>query len=348
MFLHNNKIYEFVKQDLYQGAKEIKIETQTPNFLWTGPKIQYRQWLQATAFLKNSFDTYQAETVLQLGFNPAATADTAWIIYALPQEISKNALTVSEIESEERNKIQQRIRKKGFFPFGTMHHHCKAAAFHSQTDVEDEAQRPGLHVTLGDMHHTFFSLDAEAGEAGILCTSTNILDWVAVPKLSLEQSAVTAGLDAKKVSEYISYLQTRLLCVPGNTYPKEWDACLIEKLDVGVGYSGWPPTDDYYGTTPGVTKYKIAQARLAKEKQTTINSCSNAYAISQADATLGIDNCSECGIHIPTGQNDPVCELCGARLCESCADSWDWYDKIGNPYCDTCTKSAYPEVADSL
>jgi hypothetical protein len=45
------------------------------------------------------------------------------------------------------------ITKPGFIPVGTIHSHCDFSAFHSGTDVHDETDFDGIHVTFGHINN---------------------------------------------------------------------------------------------------------------------------------------------------------------------------------------------------
>lgn len=53
-------------------------------------------------------------------------------------------------------------RLAGYVFIGTMHSHSSMSAFHSGTDIGDEAQIDGIHITFGDLNEPDqFSMDAE-------------------------------------------------------------------------------------------------------------------------------------------------------------------------------------------
>jgi PRTRC genetic system protein A len=53
-------------------------------------------------------------------------------------------------------------RLAGYVFIGTMHSHSSMSAFHSGTDIGDEAQIDGIHITFGDVDEPDqFSMDAE-------------------------------------------------------------------------------------------------------------------------------------------------------------------------------------------
>ncbi len=53
-------------------------------------------------------------------------------------------------------------RLPGYVFMGTMHSHARMSAFHSSTDIHDEAEVDGIHITFGDLDEdSKFSLDPE-------------------------------------------------------------------------------------------------------------------------------------------------------------------------------------------
>ena len=49
---------------------------------------------------------------------------------------------------------------EGYLRVGTIHSHCDFGAFHSGTDINDEADFDGLHVTFGHNNRDIFTISA--------------------------------------------------------------------------------------------------------------------------------------------------------------------------------------------
>jgi len=57
---------------------------------------------------------------------------------------------------------QSHERFEGFQLIGTIHSHATMNAFHSGIDTDDEMNFDGLHITIGNMDHKYFTFSCEA------------------------------------------------------------------------------------------------------------------------------------------------------------------------------------------
>lgn len=103
------------------------------------PQIDTRHISRALGFLKWVYATHHSEGGLIIYYNPQTHE---YIIHAPKQKVSACAVnwdnTVESIP-------------KDFIRMGTIHSHADMSAFHSGTDVQDEENFDGLHITMGHL-----------------------------------------------------------------------------------------------------------------------------------------------------------------------------------------------------
>ena len=105
------------------------------------PKLSLALFRQIEAFFAAVYEAFQSEAVVVLLFNPATRQ---WCIEVPKQKVQDNSLHVSY----EPTSV---TLSEGFEPFGTIHSHAAAGAFHSSTDDSDEVCSDGLHITIGNL-----------------------------------------------------------------------------------------------------------------------------------------------------------------------------------------------------
>lgn len=105
------------------------------------PKLPLAQFKQIEAFFTAVYEAFKSEAVVVLLFNPATRQ---WRIEVPKQKVQDGSLHVAY----EPTSV---IPSEGFEPFGTIHSHAAAPAFHSGTDDSDEVCSDGLHITIGNL-----------------------------------------------------------------------------------------------------------------------------------------------------------------------------------------------------
>jgi proteasome lid subunit RPN8/RPN11 len=121
------------------------IPNKKPTFTWVGARMPWELWKQVVTFLKYTQDAHDDESLILFFYH---RKKKEWRCWAPPQ--TSGGMTVEQNEDTPEYK-EQRKELAGFTCIGTIHHHCKSAAFQSSTDSHDELQRPGYHITLGKM-----------------------------------------------------------------------------------------------------------------------------------------------------------------------------------------------------
>jgi len=167
MYTTNKENELFERRDLGNGLiGDVRIpvtKQDQAHMQWTGGKIPFATWQAVLAFFEKSYEVSKSETQVRLFYN----ADTRqWRAWAFPQEYG-TGMTAHELRDAESWDEQVLAAKDGgeFYEFGSVHHHCSAGAFQSGTDRADEAKRPGLHITVGNLDADQFSLHARISVA---------------------------------------------------------------------------------------------------------------------------------------------------------------------------------------
>lgn len=100
---------------------------------------------RAHRFFANVFKTYKAEAAVVIHYN----SETKTYYLHCPQQIVWSCV---QYNLEDRFENYQLV--------GTIHSHCDFDAYHSATDVHDEEDQDGLHITLGHVNSRNFSASA--------------------------------------------------------------------------------------------------------------------------------------------------------------------------------------------
>ena len=126
---------------------------------YTGPKISPVAWQQVLSFFKWTYSTAHSESQVRLFVNAASRE---WMAWAFPQE-ARTGMSARELDTPDSKKQRADIPPEWVY-FGTVHHHCSSGAFQSGTDLANENNQDGLHITVGrmdsstlhDMHARFY------------------------------------------------------------------------------------------------------------------------------------------------------------------------------------------------
>jgi hypothetical protein len=120
-------------------------------------KITLTQWRSVVSFFSEINKREKSEAQVRLFYSDERQN---WKIWAFPQK-SNTGMTTSEIPDDpEWNDQWNNITENGlYYQWGTIHSHCNAGAFASSTDKDDEANSPGLHITIGHLDKDLIDLD---------------------------------------------------------------------------------------------------------------------------------------------------------------------------------------------
>lgn len=152
---------------LYEGQIRLNIPEETnPVLHWKGAKLPYRLWKIISSFLRWTQDEHRSESQLRLYYSPERGK---WKAIVLPQRISHGLSTEELREHPGRELAFAAVSDAdGWYPAGTVHHHCNASAFQSGTDHRDEIAQNGLHITLGDLGSDKYTIHYRATFRGIV------------------------------------------------------------------------------------------------------------------------------------------------------------------------------------
>jgi len=214
---------------LVRGYMPVPIPKGDPVLHWNGPKIDLiRSWYPALKFMQ---DHLQHEVILRF-FMPRDRSEI--LVFPLSQIYGTGMTVKEEISKEER----EWWAVEGMIEAGSVHSHCKSAAFASGTDTHDEKTRDGLHLTVGKLGNEEFDLHSrmvwtipgEEKDGKLIRASAttvqkpDLSEWFLFP----DYVNTFLALEPEIANGVIKYL----LCKPPGkdvTYPKPWDAKLIER-----------------------------------------------------------------------------------------------------------------------
>jgi len=150
---------------------------QTPEVTWNGGKVGKGVVNWVVYFLTRKYYETPREATVDLFYS---RAENAWE-WGVPMQAATSGLAVYKIPGpgetadaallgplsskdltayETREPDHMELAKRGYFKFGSIHHHCGAGAGQSGTDFDDEIGTPGLHITLGGLGTSKLSLHA--------------------------------------------------------------------------------------------------------------------------------------------------------------------------------------------
>lgn len=149
--INDNKVYEACDNPLFTTWKLCDVPKREPLPIWKGPLIPFQIWEAILQWLHISYQEEQSETMCFLFYDQD---NSEWHWGVLPQ--ITNGMTVkSDPDHAKYNAFRKQYPS---LQFGTVHHHCKSSAFASGTDQADEANREGVHFTVGFMDKEIYDL----------------------------------------------------------------------------------------------------------------------------------------------------------------------------------------------
>lgn len=113
------------------------------------PPLPLELWLQMMDFMWKGYEKIDAENQITAWYNKTTGEWRAW-----PLKQEGIGMSTTTLECPENDKYVQDLTAEGFETQAwcfTMHHHCSASAFQSGVDKADEDNRPGIHVTVGNL-----------------------------------------------------------------------------------------------------------------------------------------------------------------------------------------------------
>lgn len=115
------------------------------------PKIPFEHVWKIKEFFRRVVEVHRSEAEVTLYYN-SETGD--YKIHVPTQEVSYGGVKYKRMGIKHLPEFQ------GYNEVGTIHSHCDFGAFHSGTDIGDEKDFDGLHITFGHNNLDEFSISA--------------------------------------------------------------------------------------------------------------------------------------------------------------------------------------------
>jgi len=166
----DNKILTYQEKPDFSGFLVSEIENH--NLIkWQGKKISFAEIQKVMSFFVWQFSTYKTESQLRI----LRDSKGNFIFVPFYQYIEQGLQSNEIKDSKENIELTEKYLKEGFHFFGSIHHHCQAAAFQSGTDYQDEIKINGFHFTIGNLDNNIFSLHGRFVFRGV-CYKINLLE----------------------------------------------------------------------------------------------------------------------------------------------------------------------------
>jgi proteasome lid subunit RPN8/RPN11 len=148
LFMHQNNgvLQSFIKVARISCLDDLNLEESINLSL---PKIPADLVWQIKEFFRLVVEKYRAESEVTLYFNPETQ------VYKI--HVPKQSVTHASVQYQRIGTIHLEDME-GFFRVGTIHSHCDFGAFHSGTDIHDESDFNGLHITFGHNDREEFTI----------------------------------------------------------------------------------------------------------------------------------------------------------------------------------------------
>ena len=217
----DNKHYQVLQVGPWQGLQEVKVdEVETPVNRWTGPKRTLEQHRQVLSFFAWTNREFKDEAMVHWFLNEE---QGLWEPMVLPQR--GVGMTVKVLEDHELYVPTFQRLGRGWEIKGTDHHHCSGSAFQSSVDHSDEKGKEGLHITIGNLGATKYSIHARSSFRQTL-RPVFLTDWYEVP-----EALHSLPLDIQEQA------LEHLLCVPSDVeFPAWWKENVIKQQRQVVVY----------------------------------------------------------------------------------------------------------------
>lgn len=123
------------------------------------PKIPPLVLARAWAFFARVWDAYHAESEVMLLYCQDTKEYDLW---CPQQEVSGASVHYDMGQQLQSMKETLRNRGQNWQWVGTIHSHCNFSAYHSGTDIDDEKDSDGIHITIGHVDRKACSMAASA------------------------------------------------------------------------------------------------------------------------------------------------------------------------------------------
>lgn len=185
--------------------EEEKMQELDARITFKFPKLPFAIFWQALYFFRKVWDTHKGEAEVNIYYHPGTRE------YALcchEQEVSGGGVHYGkeDLSDAAQREALQKFRKdsgewgnsKGYRKVGSIHSHCNFSAFHSATDIHDEEDFDGVHITLGHVDCEAISISASL-VANATRFKVNPDDVIA----NIQETEESEGWFAKKSERWI-------------------------------------------------------------------------------------------------------------------------------------------------
>ena len=218
LFTHDNRLFRMVQAGDWSGVEEAPVpNTSTvPAHRWYGGRISDKLWREVLAFLEWSYKETESEAIVNLFYHETTRQ---WAALVLPQKGYTGMTAELMPEHPDTTPTFARLGA-GWEQFGTVHHHCGAAAFQSGTDSADERTKEGLHITIGNLGRSSgYSIHARTSFRRQMFDAV-LNDWFEIPGVSL------SDLPVELSQRVLGYKLTRP-SHPVHAFPDWWKSNVI-------------------------------------------------------------------------------------------------------------------------
>lgn len=242
---------------------EHEVKSTKYTFRWEGPKISREEWQQVLAFFKWTYDTTKSESQVRLYVNHREGVRT-WRAWAFPQK-ANTGMTARELDTPEAQTQRAQFGDAdGWLYFGTVHHHCSASAFQSGTDLANEQNQDGIHITVGHMDKEQHDIDARMYIGGRSLEMNLAMFWDTTGVMT-SLPAWIHDLLPKDASHRAAKRQMGEPAPADCVFPEQWKQNLIHEVPAIVPRTVHTPSSQPWNMHPNYS-FRRAYIERAKPK----------------------------------------------------------------------------------
>lgn len=209
---------------LIQGKLSYEMKGATSDAKWIGGVITPDVWHPVLAWFKSVNDGMHSECQVRLYYNAQTKKWAAW---AYPQE-ARTGMSAREIDNPAAATQREQFKgSEGWLYSGTIHHHCSSGAFQSGTDLANEKNQDGLHITIGLLNRDQYELHARFYLGGNEFSPALSAFW--------DIGEIKNQLPADSYETVARYQMTKP-APPGTEWPIVWNENLIDTTVRLVGF----------------------------------------------------------------------------------------------------------------
>ena len=234
--VYEDKVFEEVNSDLYSGlVPTAGTASKTKPFLaWDAGRFSWESYCKIYSFFFWAYKEHSGEAQCRVFYNKKEGMFNTFI----PEQVVTSGSTDETDRKEDREALAKMV-SEGWVQVMTLHSHPGFSASQSHTDVKDETDQPGLHLTLGDLKGSQISLHGRAIFRKYQYPTVDLTYWIATPN-------DVEGLPTKLRYEIAKYyfIHPELI-----EFPEAWKEKVIKKtykttkgttgFSYGTGYGAY-------------------------------------------------------------------------------------------------------------